>query len=166
MPERRRLSETLIKSNLLKPRLGSCCSCQNFHDPHWSNFCFCYHKSGLVEIWTFPMCSCRREQAVEKKYPGTYKRHLVRPIVRPNAVEKLIKKKSGMNHKPGTQQPKRWAIREDLCAVCCVYVICLGLTNWCSRPLGVQEGTAGVDEKRISKVNELMIKLNNKSYKK
>lgn len=53
------------------------------------------------------MCSCRREQAVEKKYPGTYKRHLVRPIVRPNAVEKLIKKKSGMSHKPGTQQPKR-----------------------------------------------------------
>ncbi|XP_067265071.1 mitogen-activated protein kinase kinase kinase 13 isoform X2 [Chanodichthys erythropterus] len=49
----------------------------------------------------------KREQAVEKKYPGTYKRHLVRPIVRPNAVEKLIKKKSGMNHKPGTQQPKR-----------------------------------------------------------
>uniref|UniRef100_A0A8C1QXZ2 mitogen-activated protein kinase kinase kinase n=1 Tax=Cyprinus carpio TaxID=7962 RepID=A0A8C1QXZ2_CYPCA len=36
----------------------------------------------------------KREQAVEKKYPGTYKRHLVRPIVRPNAVEKLIKKKS------------------------------------------------------------------------
>uniref|UniRef100_A0A8C2BJ54 Mitogen-activated protein kinase kinase kinase n=1 Tax=Cyprinus carpio TaxID=7962 RepID=A0A8C2BJ54_CYPCA len=49
----------------------------------------------------------KREQAVEKKHPGTYKRHLVRPIVRPNAVEKLIKKKSGMNHKPGTQQPKR-----------------------------------------------------------
>ncbi|XP_052463032.1 mitogen-activated protein kinase kinase kinase 13 isoform X1 [Carassius gibelio] len=49
----------------------------------------------------------QREQAVEKKHPGTYKRHLVRPIVRPNAVEKLIKKKSGMNHKPGTQQPKR-----------------------------------------------------------
>ncbi|XP_043086533.1 mitogen-activated protein kinase kinase kinase 13 isoform X2 [Puntigrus tetrazona] len=49
----------------------------------------------------------KREQAVEKKYPGTYKRHLVRPIVRPNAVEKLIKKKSSMNHKPGTQQPKR-----------------------------------------------------------
>uniref|UniRef100_A0A8C1YQZ6 mitogen-activated protein kinase kinase kinase n=1 Tax=Cyprinus carpio TaxID=7962 RepID=A0A8C1YQZ6_CYPCA len=48
----------------------------------------------------------KREQAVEKKYPGTYKRHLVRPIVRPNAVEKLIKKKSSMNHKPGTQQPK------------------------------------------------------------
>uniref|UniRef100_A0A673LDQ0 Mitogen-activated protein kinase kinase kinase n=1 Tax=Sinocyclocheilus rhinocerous TaxID=307959 RepID=A0A673LDQ0_9TELE len=49
----------------------------------------------------------KREQAVEKKHPGTYKRHLVRPIVRPNAVEKLIKKKSSMNHKPGTQQPKR-----------------------------------------------------------
>ncbi|XP_077072880.1 mitogen-activated protein kinase kinase kinase 13 isoform X1 [Siphateles boraxobius] len=49
----------------------------------------------------------KREQAVEKKHPGTYKRHLVRPIVRPNAVEKLIKKKSSMNHKPGTQPPKR-----------------------------------------------------------
>ncbi|XP_067300729.1 mitogen-activated protein kinase kinase kinase 13 isoform X2 [Pseudorasbora parva] len=49
----------------------------------------------------------KREQAVEKKYPGTYKRHLVRPMVRPNAVEKLIKKKSGMSHKPGTQPPKR-----------------------------------------------------------
>ncbi|XP_051564200.1 mitogen-activated protein kinase kinase kinase 13-like [Myxocyprinus asiaticus] len=49
----------------------------------------------------------KREQAVEKKYPGTCKRHLVRPIVRPNAVEKLIKKKSSMNHKPGTQPPKR-----------------------------------------------------------
>ncbi|KAM4698216.1 mitogen-activated protein kinase kinase kinase 13 [Rhinophrynus dorsalis] len=36
----------------------------------------------------------RREQAVEKKYPGTYKRHPVRTIVHPNSVEKLIKKKS------------------------------------------------------------------------
>ncbi len=61
----------------------------------------------------FAMFYCRREQAVEKKCPGMYKRHLIRPIVRPNAVEKLIKKKSSMNHKPGTQQPKRWAIRED-----------------------------------------------------
>uniref|UniRef100_A0A8C3ANY1 Mitogen-activated protein kinase kinase kinase n=1 Tax=Cyclopterus lumpus TaxID=8103 RepID=A0A8C3ANY1_CYCLU len=43
----------------------------------------------------------RREQAVEKKYPGSYKRHLVRPIVRTNAVEKLIKKKGSMSHKPG-----------------------------------------------------------------
>uniref|UniRef100_A0AAY4ASG8 Mitogen-activated protein kinase kinase kinase n=1 Tax=Denticeps clupeoides TaxID=299321 RepID=A0AAY4ASG8_9TELE len=42
----------------------------------------------------------KREQAVEKKYPGTYKRHLVRPIVRPNAVEKLIKKKGSVSHKP------------------------------------------------------------------
>ncbi|MFT7818121.1 mitogen-activated protein kinase kinase kinase 13 [Arapaima gigas] len=49
----------------------------------------------------------KREQAVEKKYPGTYKRHLVRPIVRPNAVEKLIKKKSSMSHKPGVQTTKR-----------------------------------------------------------
>ncbi|KAM8934605.1 mitogen-activated protein kinase kinase kinase 13 [Pelodytes ibericus] len=35
----------------------------------------------------------RREQAVEKKYPGTYKRFPIRPIVHPNAVEKLIRKK-------------------------------------------------------------------------
>ncbi|XP_073489539.1 mitogen-activated protein kinase kinase kinase 13 [Aquarana catesbeiana] len=35
----------------------------------------------------------RREQVVEKKCPGTYKRHPVRPIVHPNTVEKLIKKK-------------------------------------------------------------------------
>ncbi|KAG9340821.1 hypothetical protein JZ751_020013 [Albula glossodonta] len=49
----------------------------------------------------------KREQAVEKKYPGTYKRHLVRPIVRPNAVEKLIKKKGSMSHKPGVPPPKR-----------------------------------------------------------
>ncbi|XP_045071306.1 mitogen-activated protein kinase kinase kinase 13 [Coregonus clupeaformis] len=39
----------------------------------------------------------KRELAVEKKYPGNYKRsHLMRPIVRPNAVEKLIKKKGNM----------------------------------------------------------------------
>ncbi|XP_026866686.2 mitogen-activated protein kinase kinase kinase 13 [Electrophorus electricus] len=49
----------------------------------------------------------KREQAVEKKYPSTYKRHLVRPIVRPHAVEKLIKKKGSMNHKPSAQTPKR-----------------------------------------------------------
>uniref|UniRef100_A0A8B9KJV4 Mitogen-activated protein kinase kinase kinase n=1 Tax=Astyanax mexicanus TaxID=7994 RepID=A0A8B9KJV4_ASTMX len=49
----------------------------------------------------------KREQAMEKKYPGTYKRHLVRPIVRPNAVEKLIKKKSSVSHKPGAPIPKR-----------------------------------------------------------
>ncbi|XP_036396443.1 mitogen-activated protein kinase kinase kinase 13 [Megalops cyprinoides] len=49
----------------------------------------------------------KREQAVEKKYPGTYKRHLVRPIVRPNAVEKLIRKKGSVSHKPTVQAPKR-----------------------------------------------------------
>lgn len=49
----------------------------------------------------------KREQAVEKKYPGTYKRHLVRPIVRSNAVEKLIKKKGSMSHKPGMPPAKR-----------------------------------------------------------
>lgn len=49
----------------------------------------------------------KREQAVEKKYPGTYKRHLVRPIVRANAVEKLIKKKGSISHKPGLPPTKR-----------------------------------------------------------
>uniref|UniRef100_A0A3Q2EDS2 Mitogen-activated protein kinase kinase kinase n=1 Tax=Cyprinodon variegatus TaxID=28743 RepID=A0A3Q2EDS2_CYPVA len=49
----------------------------------------------------------KREQAVEKKYPGSYKRHLVRPIVRSNAVEKLIKKKGSISHKPGMPQTKR-----------------------------------------------------------
>uniref|UniRef100_A0A8C7YUM5 Mitogen-activated protein kinase kinase kinase n=1 Tax=Oryzias sinensis TaxID=183150 RepID=A0A8C7YUM5_9TELE len=49
----------------------------------------------------------KREQAVEKKYPGTYKRHLVRPIVRSNAVEKLIKKKGSISHKPGMPTTKR-----------------------------------------------------------
>uniref|UniRef100_H0XAT1 Mitogen-activated protein kinase kinase kinase 13 n=1 Tax=Otolemur garnettii TaxID=30611 RepID=H0XAT1_OTOGA len=44
----------------------------------------------------------RREQAVEKKYPGTYKRHPVRPIIHPNAMEKLMKRK-GVPHKPGMQ---------------------------------------------------------------
>uniref|UniRef100_A0A8C6UCJ2 mitogen-activated protein kinase kinase kinase n=1 Tax=Neogobius melanostomus TaxID=47308 RepID=A0A8C6UCJ2_9GOBI len=50
----------------------------------------------------------KREQAVEKKYPGTYKRHLVRPIVRANAVEKLIKKKGSISHKPGLPPTKRY----------------------------------------------------------
>ncbi|XP_072300321.1 mitogen-activated protein kinase kinase kinase 13 isoform X2 [Eucyclogobius newberryi] len=49
----------------------------------------------------------KREQAVEKKYPGSYKRHLVRPIVRPNAVEKLIRKKGSISHKHGLPQAKR-----------------------------------------------------------
>lgn len=44
---------------------------------------------------------------MEKKYPGSYKRPMVRPIVRSNAVEKLIKKKGSVSHKPGTQTPKR-----------------------------------------------------------
>uniref|UniRef100_A0AAY5K8V3 Mitogen-activated protein kinase kinase kinase n=1 Tax=Esox lucius TaxID=8010 RepID=A0AAY5K8V3_ESOLU len=43
----------------------------------------------------------KREQAVEKKYPGNGKRaQLVRPIIRPNAVEKLIRKKGSLTHKP------------------------------------------------------------------
>lgn len=50
----------------------------------------------------------RRELAVEKKYPGNYKRsHLVRPIVRPNAVEKFIRKKGCISHKTGIPPAKR-----------------------------------------------------------
>ncbi|XP_029818502.1 mitogen-activated protein kinase kinase kinase 13 [Manacus vitellinus] len=48
----------------------------------------------------------KREQAVEKKYPGTYKRHPVRPIIHPNTVEKLMKRK-GVSHKPGSQTKRR-----------------------------------------------------------
>lgn len=45
---------------------------------------------------------------MEKKYPGNYKRsHLVRPIVRPNAVEKFIKKKGSISHKTGMPPAKR-----------------------------------------------------------
>ncbi|XP_067833545.1 mitogen-activated protein kinase kinase kinase 13-like, partial [Heptranchias perlo] len=54
----------------------------------------------------------KREQAVEKKYPGTYKRHLVRPIIRTNAVEKLIKKKAP-SHKPGAQGKRPDLLRSD-----------------------------------------------------
>lgn len=49
---------------------------------------------------------------MEKKYPGTYKRHLVRPIVRPNAVEKLIKKKGSLSHKPGMPTAKRYDLKK------------------------------------------------------
>ncbi|KAM4626526.1 mitogen-activated protein kinase kinase kinase 13 [Discoglossus pictus] len=54
----------------------------------------------------------RREQVVEKKYPGTYKRHPVRPIVHPNAVEKLIKKK-GTPSKPSTQAKRPDLLKSD-----------------------------------------------------
>ncbi|KAG8432665.1 hypothetical protein GDO86_017054 [Hymenochirus boettgeri] len=48
----------------------------------------------------------RREQAVEKKYPGTYKRHPIRPIVHPNSVEKLMKKKGPPSKMPSqTKRP-------------------------------------------------------------
>ncbi|CAJ0948583.1 unnamed protein product [Ranitomeya imitator] len=54
----------------------------------------------------------RREQAVEKKYPGTYKRHPVRPIVHPNAVEKLIKKK-GASSKSSSQIRRPDLLKSD-----------------------------------------------------
>ncbi|CAH2306055.1 mitogen-activated kinase kinase kinase 13 [Pelobates cultripes] len=54
----------------------------------------------------------RREQAVEKKYPGTYKRHPVRPIVHPNAVEKLIKKK-GASSKTVSQTKRPDLLKSD-----------------------------------------------------
>ncbi|MEE6491096.1 hypothetical protein FKM82_016099 [Ascaphus truei] len=54
----------------------------------------------------------KSQQAVEKKYPGTYKRHPVRPIVHPNAVEKLIKKK-GAPCKPATQTKRPDLLKSD-----------------------------------------------------
>lgn len=54
----------------------------------------------------------KREQAVEKKYPGTYKRHPVRPIIHPNAMEKLMKRK-GVPHKPGVQTKRPDLLRSE-----------------------------------------------------
>ncbi len=115
------LSETVIKCNLLKARPGSCC----LHDPHShrmsSQRSFSQISLLLLLNLNITMFYCSREQVVEKKYPGMYKRHLARPIVRPNAVEKLIKKKSSVNQKPGTQQPKRW--RYTACVLFVVSII-------------------------------------------
>jgi mitogen-activated protein kinase kinase kinase 13 len=46
---------------------------------------------------------------VEKRYPGNNKRHPVRPIVRPNAVEKLMKKKGSLSQRPSLPGARRWA---------------------------------------------------------
>ncbi|XP_036302001.1 mitogen-activated protein kinase kinase kinase 13 [Pipistrellus kuhlii] len=54
----------------------------------------------------------KREQAVEKKYPGTYKRHPVRPIIHSNAMEKLMKRK-GVPHKPGVQTKRPDLLRSE-----------------------------------------------------
>uniref|UniRef100_A0A8D0HNJ6 Mitogen-activated protein kinase kinase kinase n=1 Tax=Sphenodon punctatus TaxID=8508 RepID=A0A8D0HNJ6_SPHPU len=54
----------------------------------------------------------KREQVVEKKYPGIYKRHPVRPIIHPNAMEKLMKRK-GVSHKPGSQTKRPDLLRSD-----------------------------------------------------
>ncbi|KFV71833.1 Mitogen-activated protein kinase kinase kinase 13, partial [Dryobates pubescens] len=54
----------------------------------------------------------KREQAVEKKYPGTYKRHPVRPIIHPNTVEKLMKRK-GVPHKAGSQTKRPDLLRSE-----------------------------------------------------
>uniref|UniRef100_A0A673TH68 Mitogen-activated protein kinase kinase kinase n=1 Tax=Suricata suricatta TaxID=37032 RepID=A0A673TH68_SURSU len=54
----------------------------------------------------------KREQAVEKKYPGTYKRHPVRPIIHPNAMEKLMKRK-GAPHKSGMQTKRPDLLRSE-----------------------------------------------------
>ncbi|XP_038599206.1 LOW QUALITY PROTEIN: mitogen-activated protein kinase kinase kinase 13 [Tachyglossus aculeatus] len=54
----------------------------------------------------------KREQAVEKKYPGTYKRHPVRPIIHPNAVEKLMKRK-GVAQRPGVQAKRPDLLRSE-----------------------------------------------------
>ncbi|XP_034988395.1 mitogen-activated protein kinase kinase kinase 13 isoform X1 [Zootoca vivipara] len=54
----------------------------------------------------------KREQAVEKKYPGTYKRHPVRPIIHANAMEKLMKRR-GVSHKPGGQTKRPDLLKTD-----------------------------------------------------
>ncbi|XP_026557149.1 mitogen-activated protein kinase kinase kinase 13 [Pseudonaja textilis] len=54
----------------------------------------------------------KREQAVEKKYPGTYKRHPVRPIIHANAMEKLMKRR-GLSHKPGGQTKRPDLLKSD-----------------------------------------------------
>ncbi|XP_004713482.1 mitogen-activated protein kinase kinase kinase 13 [Echinops telfairi] len=54
----------------------------------------------------------KREQAVEKKYPGTYKRHPVRPIIHPSAMERLMKRK-GTPHKPGIQARRPDLLRSE-----------------------------------------------------
>ncbi|XP_032755893.1 mitogen-activated protein kinase kinase kinase 13 [Rattus rattus] len=54
----------------------------------------------------------KREQAVEKKYPGTYKRHPVRPIIHPNAMEKLMKRKV-VSHKAGVQTKRPDLLRSE-----------------------------------------------------
>ncbi|XP_044107863.1 mitogen-activated protein kinase kinase kinase 13 [Neovison vison] len=54
----------------------------------------------------------KREQAVEKKYPGMYKRHPVRPIIHPNAMEKLMKRK-GTPHKSGMQTKRPDLLRSE-----------------------------------------------------
>ncbi|XP_061492511.1 mitogen-activated protein kinase kinase kinase 13 isoform X2 [Rhineura floridana] len=54
----------------------------------------------------------KREQAVEKKYPGTYKRHPVRPIIHANAVEKLMKRR-GVSHKSGGQTKRPDLLKTD-----------------------------------------------------
>ncbi|EPY78114.1 mitogen-activated protein kinase kinase kinase 13 isoform 2 [Camelus ferus] len=54
----------------------------------------------------------KREQAVEKKYPGTYKRHPVRPIIHPNTMEKLMKRK-GVPHRPGMQAKRPDLLRSE-----------------------------------------------------
>ncbi|XP_044290614.1 mitogen-activated protein kinase kinase kinase 13 isoform X2 [Varanus komodoensis] len=54
----------------------------------------------------------KREQAVEKKYPGTYKRHPVRPIIHANAMEKLMKRR-GVSHKSGSQTKRPDLLKSD-----------------------------------------------------
>uniref|UniRef100_A0A8C2QYG5 Mitogen-activated protein kinase kinase kinase n=1 Tax=Capra hircus TaxID=9925 RepID=A0A8C2QYG5_CAPHI len=72
-----------------------------------------YFTSSYSQTETWPFLSFfRREQAVEKKYPGTYKRHPVRPIIHPNAMEKLMKRK-GLPHRPGMQAKRPDLLRSE-----------------------------------------------------
>uniref|UniRef100_S4RBN7 Uncharacterized protein n=1 Tax=Petromyzon marinus TaxID=7757 RepID=S4RBN7_PETMA len=62
----------------------------------------------MVQLEAWEKDLLRREQDLERKYPGVYKRLPARPALRPSAVERLIKKK------PSTHKPSSHGRRPDL----------------------------------------------------
>ncbi|XP_078740944.1 mitogen-activated protein kinase kinase kinase 13-like isoform X1 [Lampetra fluviatilis] len=60
----------------------------------------------MVQLEAWEKDLLRREQDLERKYPGVYKRLPARPALRPSAVERLIKKKPS-THKPSSHG-RRW----------------------------------------------------------
>ena len=49
---------------------------------------------GLTPPMCGPVAPCRREQALEKRYPGLFKPRAPRGLLHGNAVETLIKKRN------------------------------------------------------------------------